>query len=149
MSDDWLQLVPTDPQFQPTPEASRHAVELFASFCPKATEIEAQFYDTLEFIHPAANWSGVNCPACGADAQEWWSQAMEVALPTKYATLQATAGCCGAQVSLNEMHYVWPAAFGRYALSAMNPDVRDLSPEQEKQLADCLGCNLKAVWAHI
>jgi len=47
------------------------------------------------------------------------------------------------------MNYVWPAAFGSFALEAVNPDIQDLSDEQMRQLAECLGCPLKRIWVHI
>ena len=69
MSDNWLQLVPTDPLFRPRPEQAQRARELLASFVPGAVEVSAEAKDRIEFVDPGSNWSGVECPACGADAE--------------------------------------------------------------------------------
>lgn len=149
MSDNWLQFIPSDPQFQPSSEAAEQARALLASFVPQSDEVLALFKNSTEFFHPGANWSGVECSACGADAEPWWQEAMDVASQSHFKNLIVTAPCCGAHVSLNELRYVWPAAFGRFALEAMNPNIRDLAPAQESRLSELVGQNLHKVWVHL
>jgi len=149
MSDNWLQFVPIDPIFQPSLEAAERARALLASFTPEAEEVLASFKDQVEFFHPGSNWSGVECPACGADAEPWWEDAMSAASDSGFADLAVITGCCGAELSLNELRYVWPAAFASFVLEAMNPGVQDLSPAQEQQLTATLGCKLTKIWVHI
>ncbi|NZD50784.1 hypothetical protein [Rhizobium leguminosarum] len=43
--------------------------------------------------------------------------------------INTVAPCCGATVSLNDLRYVWPAAFGRFALEAHNPGIGDTTWE--------------------
>jgi hypothetical protein len=149
MSDNWLQFVPADPAYQPSRQAAEDARILLTAFVPGAQSVLASFKKSVEFFHPGGNWSGVECPACGADAESWWEDAMEVASRDDFSNLLVTASCCGTEVSLNELRYVWPAAFGCFALEAMNPDVRDLSPDEELQLQKSLGCGLRKVWVHL
>jgi hypothetical protein len=149
MSDNWLRLVPSDPSYQPSRPQAERAKTLLASFVPRADEVNVEFTDTVEFIHPAGNWAGVNCPACAADAEAWWEDAMRAAAATGFADLHAVARCCGVSVSLNEMRYVWPAAFARFGIEALNPGIDDLTPTQVQALATCLGCELRAIWIHI
>ncbi|REK18366.1 MAG: hypothetical protein DWQ37_04435 [Planctomycetota bacterium] len=119
-------------------------------FAPDSQETSINFYDSIRFIHPSANWSGVRCPICHADAQEWWSEVVNSAYPSGvFSDLNVIAPCCGATVSLNAMEYLWPAAFGSFMLDAMNPNIPNLSDEQLHQLESCLRCRLKCVWAHI
>ncbi len=149
MSDNWLQLVPADPLFQPAAEAAEQALMLFTSFLPDADEVTFSFKDQTEFIYPMASWSGVTCPSCGADAEPWWYDAMQERAETNFENLVVTAPCCGSRVSLNELHYVWPAAFGRFVLEALNPNIRDLSQDKERALSQLLGCDIRKIWVHI
>jgi hypothetical protein len=149
MSDSWLQLVPTDPHFRPTPDRSESARKLLASFVPQADEVLAEEKEAVEFFHPGGNWSGVECPACGADIEDWWQEMLDAAEEEGLDNLVRVTGCCGAEVSLNELRYIWPAAFGSFALVAMNPNVENLSAEQKAELEGQLGCELRAVWTHL
>jgi hypothetical protein len=149
MSDNWLQLVPSCPRFRPSPEHAESARQLLASFVPQADEVWSETKQGIEFFHPGNNWSGVECPSCGADAERWWSEAMDLAGADGFSNLSCVAGCCGAEVSLNELRYIWPAAFGSFALIAMNPNVENLSAAQKGELEKQLGCPLRVVWAHL
>lgn len=60
-----------------------------------------------------------------------------------------TAPCCGTRLSLNELHYLWPAAFGRFVLEALNPNIRDLTPDQELALSQLMGCTVRKIWVHV
>jgi hypothetical protein len=149
MSDNWLQFIPADPGFQPCPESAEQARSLLAMYAPMADEVRASFKESIEFFHPGGNWSGVRCPACGADAESWWTEAMKQSSENKFANLFIGAKCCGATVSLNELGYIWPAAFGRFVLEAMNPGIKDLETSQEARLAEVLGHPLRKVWVHL
>jgi len=149
MSDNWLQFVPANPTFQPSPEAAESARAILTSLVPEAEDVTVSFKDSVEFFDPGRNWSGVECSACGADAEPWWQEAMAAAFDNGFADLSVVAKCCGAPLSLNELRYVSPAAFGSFLLEAMNPNVHDLSATQEQQLSAALGCNLTKIWVHI
>jgi hypothetical protein len=71
MSDSWLQFIPVDAEYQPSPEAAEHARVLLGTFTPEADTVSFEFKPSVEFFHPGTNWSGVECPACGADAELW------------------------------------------------------------------------------
>jgi hypothetical protein len=149
MSDNWIQFVPSDARYRPSAEAAARARALLASFVPEADEVSATFMDAISFFDPGGNWSGVRCPVCGADAEPWWSEAMDRAHARGFSDLRMIAPCCRTTVSLNELDYVWPAAFGCFVVEARNPNVRDLKAKQKQQLEDCLGCRLKRIWVHL
>jgi len=149
MSDNWLQFVPSDPVYKPTAEAAEQAKVLLTNFVPHADAVNVEFKDTIQFFHPHGNWSGVNCPACGKNAGDWWDDAMNSAHQNGFSNLNIIAACCGARVSLNELNYIWPAAFASFVIEAMNPDVENLTPMQEAKLVSCLGCELRRIWVHI
>ena len=134
MSDNWLKFIPVDPSWQPTPDAADQAAELLASMAPDG-EISVDFMEKIELFHPYGNWSGVECPSCGADAEGWWGDAVSRAAELDFTKLEVTTPCCGSTVSLNDLHYVWPTAFGRFVLEAMNPNIENTTAEQGRRLS--------------
>jgi hypothetical protein len=149
MSDNWLRYVPSDPFFQPTMSAAESARVLLYSFIPDAEEVTAEFFESPAFIDPGGNWSGVFCSSCGADAEPWWQEAVSTAAEQDFASLDTVAQCCQVNVSLNDLNYVWPAAFGRFVLDAMNPNVERLSATQVKILGTALGCSVREIPQHL
>lgn len=149
MSDTILRYVPADPYWQPSPEAATKAVSLLETIVPGADEVKSSFEDEVRFYDPGENWSGVECSACGADAEEWWGEAMETASENGFKDLNTVAPCCGATVSLNDLRYIWPAAFGRFALEAHNPGIGDTTEEQDRKMAECLGSPLRKIWGQV
>ena len=149
MSDNWLRYVPTDPHFRPEPASVTAAELLLRSFAPQAESVGSELYESVIFIHPGSNWSGVACSACGIDAEPWWEEAMSSAAEARFVSLNTVAPCCGATVSLNELGYRWPAAFGCFVLEAMNPNIKGLSRHQVEQLAMTLGSAVREIPVHL
>ncbi|MFZ6818535.1 hypothetical protein [Undibacterium sp. Ji22W] len=125
MSDNWLQYVPKDPSFQPSPSAAATAELLLRAWLPELESVESKFHEEVTFFKGGANFSGSHCPACEANTESWWADAIEAAAQTGFTNLNCVASCCGASVSLNELKYDWPAGFASYSLAAMNPKVGD------------------------
>ena len=149
MSDNFLQLIPTDPQFKPTQERAKRARLLLSQYLPEAEDINASFKDSVQFFHNGSNWSGVRCSLCGEDAEEWWFDAMDKVSEKEFQDLNVQAGCCGAVVSLNDLRYEWPVAFGSFALEVRSPNIPNLNQEQRSQLATAIGHDLRTVWVHL
>ena len=149
MSDALLRFVPQDPAYVPSSDAAQKAKALLASFLPDAEAIENEVHPTIVFVDPGENWSGVSCPACSADAEPWWSDAMSSAHESGFTSLVIDAPCCGSSVSLNNLNYVWPVAFGRFVIQALNPNSVGLTSEQLAQLGAVVGCPLREVPAHV
>jgi hypothetical protein len=149
MSDNWLRFVPSDPAARPTEEAADRAVRLLRKFAPNSDRISAEFKEKIEFFDPGANWSGVKCPACGADAEPWLAEKMSVAFRTSFTQLELTTPCCGTRTSLNDLDYVWPAAFGSFVLEALNPNIGNTTAQQDSELSRCLGLPLRKVLRHL
>ncbi|KAA3505430.1 hypothetical protein G6L63_23535 [Agrobacterium vitis] len=149
MSDSILRYVPTDPLWQPSPADARKAISLLKSIAPEADDVGPIFEDKVTFYDPGQNWLGVECSSCGADAEKWWGDAMDIAYASEFTSLTVEAPCCGTTVSLNNLRYLWPAAFGRFAIEARNPNIADTSEEQDQQIADCLGTTLRKMWVRV
>ncbi|WP_144579127.1 hypothetical protein [Agrobacterium sp. DE0009] len=146
MSDTILRYVPTEPFWQPTPEQAGKAADLLRVMAPKAETIQANFENTVRFFDPGENWSGVRCPTCDAEIEEWWGDAMEKAYETEFKNLSAQTPWCGASVSLNTLKYIWPAGFGRFALEALSPNMDNTTRAQDEELAKSIGAPLGKIW---
>jgi len=141
-----LRYVPNDPYWQPTAEAAEEAVLLVRSITPASESIEKRFEEKVRFYDPGENWSGVECGMCGADAEAWWGDAMDRAFTTDFVRLDLKTPCCDRTTSLNDLRYVWPAAFGRFSIEAISPSIADTTAEQDLKIARCLGAPLRKIW---
>jgi hypothetical protein len=74
---------------------------------------------------------------------------MDAASQAQFNDLMVTATCCGARISLNDLRYAWPAAFGCFVIEAVNPSVNDLTAEQMGELQRVIGHSLRAIWARV
>ena len=142
--------IPADPHALPSRTGADEAVELLKRFAPDAgDDVRATFYDHVEFHHGGSNWSGVKCPRCGEDVEEWWVNATDKAHKSGFSNLRATTPCCGHPTSLHDLNYVWPAGFARFVLEAKNPNIRQTTAEQDRELSKALGLDLRKIWKHI
>ena len=149
MSDNWLLYVPHDPWFQPNAGAIARAEALLRHMFPQADEISSQSSALPQFVHAGGNWDGVWCSSCGADLGSTWSSLVDSQDKGEgFPSLLVNAPCCGASVSLNDLRYGWPVAFGRFVLDAMNPNVASLS-ERIDQLEQVLGCQVREIQRHL
>lgn len=150
MSDNWITLIPTDPYFVPTKENLASALSLLKQFVPDADEVESISSDKVMFVDCGGNWSGVLCPKCNVDLEDWFfSDAMETAHADQFRNLVQAVPCCGASISLNDLNFVWAVGFARCKLEAMNPNIRDLSAEQIRLIETALQHSVRRIWIHI
>jgi DNA-directed RNA polymerase subunit N (RpoN/RPB10) len=151
VGDTWLRYVPTDPKWQPTPDAAAEAALLLVEYSRPlngATDVECEFFDEVELFHPIEMWEGVRCPACGADIEDWWYESVGTANEKGFSDLAATTPCCRTTTTLNDVGFIRPAAFGKFALSSMNPTTEP-TREQDAEVARRLGAKVRKVWTHL
>jgi len=149
MSDSFLCFVPADPHYVPDDEATLAAKEMLASLFPLAESIIATQHLEVSFIDAGENWDGVRCPICDTDMEPWWSDAMSQVHSNKFSDLIIRTQCCDKNVSLNELHYIWPVAFAKYVLEVMNPNVVGIEDNALKKLSQILGCEIKQIIARV
>lgn len=150
MAEIFLQFVPVDAAYQPTPEAAEEARVLLESICAHANEVTATNYPGIEFIDSRGEWDYPTCSACGASTEEWFQEAMESVRDESsgcYTTLQVTAGCCGKSVMLDQLHYPGGDRFASFMLETYcSAGSKDPSDAQQAQLERILGCKLIKKW---
>jgi hypothetical protein len=149
VSDDYLRLIPREPEFVPDSDASAEAVLTLRSLAPLAEEVKVSVTETIRFIDQGGNFERVLCPKCGAELNEWWVSEMDKAWENRSTNLVTSTPCCETTLSLNDLEYQWPAGFSRYVLEVRNPSLGGcLKPAQVARLESILGCELRQVLAH-
>jgi hypothetical protein len=148
MSSYQITLIPADPNYVPPADAQEAARKLLETFVPEADEVTAETRDQLDFHTGNGNWSGVLCPFCGADIQDWFFAKVDEKYADAWRDLSVITPCCGKQVSLNDMNFVWPAGFALFSLEAQEPNIYDLEPTKIQVLENTLGCKLRRIWVH-
>lgn len=150
MSDNWLILIPTSPEYVPSKDAQERASALFKRVAPKADEIEVKLSERPRFIHCGSNFEKINCPSCRQELDiDWWSDWMsrefELGFPLKPAELP----CCGSVRSLADLLYQGPQGFARFSIEAMNPNIPGLPEAVEREFEAIIGCGVRKIWQHI
>jgi len=149
MSDTYLRLIPSDPDYRPTQDAAEAGVRLLKGFFPRAEGVKTQAEEGVVFFDAGENTESVACPACGVDLMDWWGDAMDAAHAKEFRDLSVVTPCCAKRTSLNDLVYVWPAAFGSVALEVANPGVSSIAEAQRAAVEQVLGCPVKVVWQRI
>ncbi|HLZ68667.1 MAG TPA: hypothetical protein VKV26_02040 [Dehalococcoidia bacterium] len=153
MSTNWVLVIPTNPTWVPGAETAAAALDLYRTLFPLHSGdggICAKVYDEITFVHQGANWEELRCPACAAilDAG-WWQERMDEANAMKFTQLAVSTPCCGAQTSLNDLAYDWPAGFARFVLSAENPERGWLNAEELSAIAAALDHPVRQILRHM
>lgn len=146
MSDNWLVLIPTEPDWSADDAAAQRAGKLIAELLPAAESVEPLGYDEVEFFDAGGNFETAQCPHCGADVTDWWGDAMDAAKAAAFRDLSVTMPCCGRAASLNDLVYEMPQGFARFAISVTEPGVEKLDGEALRKIGEALGHPVRAIW---
>jgi hypothetical protein len=151
MSDDFLIFVPTAPHLVPTLEVQKQTTELVRSSLPDADEVSAEANERVQFYDCGSNFSRVSCPHCQAELSlDWWGEIMDEDYDDGgFHLARYELPCCQRSSNLNELHYDWPQAFGRFAISAMNPNIGPAPDSLRAAVAEKLGCTVVTIHQHI
>jgi hypothetical protein len=150
MSDNWITLIPEDPQFIPSPAAQDKARDSFAAFAPEADAIDLVLPAGVQFFDCGSNFESICCPRCGETIEiDWWQDRMGKDNDGEFKLAAYPLPCCGVSLTLNELAYECPQGFARFGISAMNPNIGRLSEEQVGRLAEILGCKARVIYQHI
>jgi hypothetical protein len=67
MSDDWIALIPEDPQYIPDAGKQARAHDRLAEIAPDSSEIVIKVSEKVEFFDCGANLERILCPSCGSE----------------------------------------------------------------------------------
>jgi len=150
MSDNFLILIPQDPNHVPTADQQSEAGRRMRGLAPNADEIKTETFETVQFFDCAANFSSVSCPHCRSEIpQDWWGDKMDADYEDGFQLASYDAPCCGKAANLHELVYDWPQGFGRFAVTAMNPGIGLLSDQQREEFEALLGTKLRVIYNHL
>ncbi|MFC4021749.1 hypothetical protein ACFOW4_27960 [Micromonospora sp. GCM10011542] len=154
VSDGYIRLIPTDLNWQPTPEAAAEAVayvaRLFSGPDDDVEHVDHEFYDQVTLVDAGENTTRITCSRCAGEIDmEWFYDLIEES-GESFDNLDATVPCCGALVSLDTLHYDWPVGFARFEVCAMNPTRAkyELDAQELVDVATLLGHPVTQILAH-
>jgi hypothetical protein len=105
VSDDYIRLIPTDKQWQPSPEgaaaATSYVAGLFSGPEDDVEEVEAEFYDQVTLIEAGENTTRISCSNCDGDIEVHWFLQLIEENGESFASLDIQVPCCGAVVALD------------------------------------------------
>src|SRR5438132_640313 len=124
MSDDVILIIPRDASYVPALSVQRRVVELLVQWAPDAEDISAEASEGIHFFDCGENFQRIGCPKCAAEIDlEWWHVRMnDDAQEGCFRLARYPLPCCGASVTLNDLEYDWPQAFGRFRWEVRNAD---------------------------
>jgi len=147
MSDNWIILIPENPETIPVQAQQQHALQAFQRLAPKSDKIEMEVSKELRFIDCGQNFERVRCSACGKELEEnWWNERMNEEFESGLFLKEMELPCCGVKRTLHDLRYEWPQGFARFSLEAMNPNLGKLSLDQVTSLEAALGCPLRVIY---
>jgi hypothetical protein len=160
LSDDYLRIIPADPNLIPPKSIADQIVNLVGPAFPEADEVVAESHGHPVFIDQGTNLEAILCPACGkrlpfhpaqeVDAlRDWWYELSDPLGEASVVEVKATMPCCQAVVPFSRLQFDWPAGVASFEISIMNPGTSDSLPaELQRQVEALLGGPVKYVWAH-
>jgi hypothetical protein len=150
MSDDWIALIPEDPQYTADARKQSRARDRLAEIAPDASEIVIKVCEKVEFFDCGANLERILCPSCGSEiAIAWWQARMSEDYDDGFLLASYPTPCCRIRYTLHELKYEWPQGFGRFALDAMNPNIGRLEERYRQELEEILGTKLRVIYQHL
>ncbi len=110
MSDDFIILVPRDPQSAASLDVQVRVVALLKRIAPSAESITPEVSEAIRFHDAGENLERIICPRCGEEISiDWWSDRMdEDSTDNGFRLGSYAAPCCNKLVTLNELIYDWP-----------------------------------------
>lgn len=148
----WIVIVPRHPEHMPSSDNAQVAAKILEQMVSGAEKIEVIKNENVQFFDCGGNFESVSCPRCRADIDtDWWSQTMSTDFDKEAGFLlnEYRLPCCSSSISLNALDYSFHQAFGRFALSAMNPNIGEISVEAVVKIEAALGCEVSVVYQHI
>ncbi len=151
MSDDYISIVPIDPEIVPSQERQGQAERFFREIAPEVDEITVEEADLPQFFDCGSNLDSIACPHCRSQIdRDWWEDTMgEDYAGSHFKLAPYETACCGTPVRMNELLYDFPQAFARFGLSGMNPNIGELKDDQIRRFEELLGTKVQVVYQHI
>lgn len=135
----------------PSVTAQEQAAQSIRVALPKLATLELEQSESVVFYDCGANFENVFCPHCRSSiSMDWWVGTMDADFVDEGFRLAHYAlPCCGRESNLNDLQYDWPQAFGRFAITVMNPDVAEVPRALLSTIESQLACTITVIRQHI
>ena len=126
-------------------------MDILNRLAPSAERISPEVAEGINFYNCGENFESVSCPRCsGSISIDWWQERMDDDFDGAGFKLAVfSTPCCGESVSLNELEYSWPQAFGRFSWTLLNPNISELSAAAKSEIESAAGVPLVAIRQHL
>lgn len=149
MSTSILKITPSNPLNIPQEAARLSALNYLKTRFRKGKEIKEKISDKIVFIDQGQNFSEPSCPLCKSPLEmDWFADTVDDAYKNDFRDLDCSSPCCKRTINLNELHWDFPCAFGKYYIQIWDIE-RLLSEHELKVLEEKLGTGLKIVLARL
>ncbi|AKN72588.1 hypothetical protein QR97_24990 [Streptomyces sp. PBH53] len=162
MSENVLSVIPTDPYWQPAPDAADRAAALVLELVsgsadddhadPDAVELDIDWHESLTPVDCGQYLTSIRCPHCnGPIDPEWYRNLLDACdergdgLPT----LDVTTPCCTTPTSLDRLDYDGPCGFARFEIATWNPQCSSLTSGELAAVGRALGHPVRQILARI
>jgi len=151
MSDDFIVLVPSDPEFAASSDTLKRVAAVLHRLAPSADRIEPEVSRAIRFHDAGSNFEGIFCPRCAAEISiDWWQERMEDDSAEEGFRLgRYSVPCCNTPLTLNELRYESPQAFGRTSWTLQNANIGELKERDLRELEAAAGTPLTTVYQHL
>jgi hypothetical protein len=151
MSDDYIVIVPRDPRFAASLDAQERVAAVLRRLAPSAGSVDPEVSDAIRFHDAGSNFESISCPRCAAEISiDWWQERMDEDMKEDGFLLERYAApCCGAPMTLKELVYESPQAFGRTSWTVQNANVGELAQMALQELEAAAGTPLVVVYQHL
>jgi hypothetical protein len=151
MSDHWVVLIPEDPRHVPDRLSQERARARFAELAGHADEITVKATEDVRFFSCVENFSRVVCPSCGGEIpMDWWWAKIGGDYDGGFRLDRYRTPCCDKPYTLHEFVCDWPQGFGRFNLTAINPEcLGQIDDRQKREFEEILGTPLRVIYVHI
>ena len=157
MSENYLRIIPADPNLVPTRAVANQIVDLVRRAFPAADEVVAERHRRPTFIDQGENLEAILCPACGKrlalqaadEVGGWWHDLADSLHNKNLTSVEATMPCCRRVVPFTTLEFDWPAGVASFEISIRSPGTTDpLSARLQRKVEALLGTPVKYVRAH-
>ena len=110
-------------------------------------QIEAEIFETTQFVDCGGELEEIKCPDCGEDISfDWWGEVMETAAEKEFSDLSVKLPCCGRDSSLNDLEYYLPCGYARMEITIANQE-RKFSEKELDKIGELLGEKVRLILA--
>jgi hypothetical protein len=148
MSDEYITIIPEQPDFVPDTARQIQAISYFGSLVSQSPNIQRQVSNQIQFIDCGQYFKYVKCPSCDATIDtDTWLDWMKADFSGEGFSLNFhKMTCCQESFTLQRLKYHFPQGFARFQLSAINSNIGQLSDIQISQFEQILECSVRAIY---